>query len=1211
MTIEEALIFLDTILCEKGLSNLQELVLRQCWEGQSYAEISENFSYDHDYIRNIGFTLWRTLSEALGEKVTKSNVKSVIRRHSIKTQSAPRKSTNTLPFVGGKNTNSRQDWGEAIDVSFFYGRTQELTTLTQSIVQDRCRLITLFGMGGIGKTALAVKLAQQIWTAPPLTEKDEFEYIIWRSLRNAPTLETLLADLVPFLSNQQETKAEIPQLLQYLRTSRCMVILDNWETILDVGCVGKYRPGYEGYGELLKVIGETAHQSCLIITSREKPGEMVTLEGLISVQSMQLRGTAEAAFALLQNKSLSGSEVQKQELGDRYGNNPLALKIVATSIQDLFDGDIGKFLEEDTALFNGIRHLLDQQFHRLSPLERTIMYWLAINREWTTIAELQSDIIPAVSKGKLLAALEGLNGRSLIEKKSGSYTQQPVVMEYVTDQLIEQVCGELATDGITDVTDKLMTFTNNPSATSVTKSAATSAPLFLTHALIKTTVKDYIRESQCRLILGAIANQLRTTFTSPRAIEEQLQRILVQLRASETTLSGYGGGNLINLCNELQIDLTGYDFSGLTIWQAYLYKVNLHLTNFTHSNFAKSVFTQNFGGIKSVTFSPDGELLATGDTNGTVYLWQVASGQLLSFCRGHTSWVHSLSFSPDGKTLASGSTDQTIKLWDTHTGQCLKTLQGHTNVVLSVAWNPNGQILASGSHDQTAKLWDTRTGKCCKTLQGHTNQVWSVAWSPDGQVLASGAHDQTVRLWNPNTGQCLKILQGHKSLVCSVAWNPDGQTLASGCYDQVVRLWDIHTGECIETLQGHTNQVWSVAWSPDGKILASSSHDQTVRLWNIDTGHCLQTLQGHTDVIFSVTWSSDGLILASGSDDQRVRLWDTHTGECLKTLQGYTSQVWSVAWSLEGQTLASSFDDQIVRLWDTHTGHCIQTLQEDSLVLSVVWSPNGQTLASSNSYGKTVKLWDIHTGECFQILQGHTGWIFSIAWNRDGQTLASGSTDQTLKLWDTRTGQCLKTLPGHTHWVWSVAWSHDGEIIASGSLDQTVKLWDTRTGECFRTLYGHTHSVCLVAWHPDGQILASSSYDQTIKLWDRHTGECLKTLHGHTDWVWSVAWHPNGQILASASQDQTIKLWDIHTGKCLKTLQGHTNWIRSVAWSPDGQTLASGGGDETIKLWDVKTGECVKTLRAKRPYEGMNITGIRGITEAQKVTLKALGAVEI
>ncbi len=128
-------------------------------------------------------------------------------------------------------------------------------------------------------------------------------------------------------------------------------------------------------------------------------------------------------------------------------------------------------------------------------------------------------------------------------------------MEYVTDQLIEQVCAELATDGITDVTDKLMTFTNNPSATSVTTSAATSAaksaPLFLTYALIKTTVKDYIRESQCRLILGAIANQLRTTFTSPRAIEEQLQRILAQLRASETTLSGYGGGNLINLFVEI------------------------------------------------------------------------------------------------------------------------------------------------------------------------------------------------------------------------------------------------------------------------------------------------------------------------------------------------------------------------------------------------------------------------------------------------------------------------------------------------------------------------------------------------------------------------------------------------------------------------------------------------------------------------------------
>jgi hypothetical protein len=354
------------------------------------------------------------------------------------------------------------------------------------------------------------------------------------------------------------------------------------------------------------VIGETAHQSCLIVTSREKPTEMVALEGLVSVHSMQLRGVAEAAIALFQGKQVSGSDTQKQEIGDRYGNNSLALKIVVTSIQDLFDGEIGTFLEQDTLLFNGICQLLERQFHRLSPLEQTIMYWLAINRDWTAIAQLREDIVPAISRANLFTALEGLNGRSLIEKQSGSYTQQPVVMEYVTDQLIERITTELIT---------------------------TQISLLLSHALLKTTVKDYIRESQRRLILGGITEQIRKTFSSPKAIEQQLQRILTQLRASPNPLPGYGGSNLLNLCHELKIDLTGYDFSGLTIWQAYLQEANLHHVNFQNAELVKSVFAETFSGVFSVAFSPDGKLLATGDNDGEIRLWQVADGKQLWLSR--------------------------------------------------------------------------------------------------------------------------------------------------------------------------------------------------------------------------------------------------------------------------------------------------------------------------------------------------------------------------------------------------------------------------------------------------------------------------------------------------------------------------------------------------------------------------------------------------
>ncbi|NJL41926.1 MAG: hypothetical protein HC899_38675, partial [Leptolyngbyaceae cyanobacterium SM1_4_3] len=255
-----------------------------------------------------------------------------------------------------------QDWGEAPDVSRFYGRTVELTTLSDWILQDHCRLVGVLGIGGVGKTALSVKLAEQV--------QDHFTYVVWRSLRNAPPLETLLTELVPFLSGQQEIKADISSFLQCLRNHRCLVVLDNADTLLDSGNQsGHYRPGYEAYGELLRLVAETRHQSCLVINGREKGAQCAQREGGLAVQSLLLKGSPEAAAALIEATELTGSALQKQQLCDRYRYNPLALKMVATTIRDVFNGSITLFLEHNITLLGDISDLIQQQCSRLSTLE--------------------------------------------------------------------------------------------------------------------------------------------------------------------------------------------------------------------------------------------------------------------------------------------------------------------------------------------------------------------------------------------------------------------------------------------------------------------------------------------------------------------------------------------------------------------------------------------------------------------------------------------------------------------------------------------------------------------------------------------------------------------------------------------------------------------------------------------------------------------------
>ncbi|MEH1920177.1 NB-ARC domain-containing protein [Nostoc sp.] len=1093
------------------------------------------------------------------------------------------------------SSNTRLDWGEAIFNSVFYGRREELTMLEQWILNEQCQLVALLGIGGIGKTALSVKLAQQI--------QDNFEYVIWRSLREAPPVKIILGNLIQFLSDEQETEGNLPEsfsdrvsrLLYYLQNHRCLVILDNAESILRSGSrAGLYPEGYEEYGELLRRVGEATHQSCLVLTSREKPKEVALLEGqALPVRSLLLSGLKVAeGQEILKLKGLSAAEDEWKVIIERYAGNPLALKIVATTIKDIFDGNMTDFLQQETAVFGEIRDILEQQFERLSDLEKDIIYWLAINRESITLSELREDIISPIPQAKLLEAVESLGRRSLIEKttptlteKTGSlFTLQPVVMEYVTNRLIEELCGKIVTQNI---------------------------DLFRRHALMKATGKDYVKDTQVRLIIKPVINGLITALRSKRNIENQLTQILRNLRETSPLEPGYTGGNIFNLLCQMQTDLSNYDFSNLTVLQADMRNVNLHNVNFAHANLAKSVFVETFGGVFSVTFSPSGKLLATGDTNGEIRLYDVVDGQQLLTCEGHTGWVWSVAFSHDGQILASGSNDQTVKLWDTSTGQCLKTLQGHNAGVRSVAFSADSRMLVSGSEDQTVKLWDINLENCLRTLQGHSGGIQSVAFSVDSQLLASSSEDQTIKVWDVSTGQCLQTLQEHTRRVYSIAFSPNSQIIISGCHDQTIKVWDVSTGKCLQTLQEHTNLINSVAFSLDGQMFASGSDDHTIKLWDISSGKCLKTLRGHSNRIWSVSFSPDGNILASSSDDHTVKLWDINSGRCIKTLQGYNNGVWSVAFNLDGKILVSGSNDQTVKLWDTTTGQCIKTLRGHSnRVTSVAFNPDNHIIASG-SEDQTVRLWDAIAGKCFKILQEHSNRITSVAFSPDGHILASASDDQTVKLWDVGTGQCLKTLQGHSGRIWSISFSPNSGVLASGCHDQTVKLWDVNTGQCFKTFEGHTDWVWAVAFGLNGRIVASGSGDQTIKLWDVSNGQCLKTLQGHTNCIYSVAFSPDGEMLASSSGDQTVKLWDVSTGECLSTLLGHTRWVWSVVSSYNGQIVASCSEDETIKLWDIKTAKCLQTLKSESPYEGMNITGVFGLTEAQKSTLKILGAVEL
>ncbi|MEG5058187.1 NB-ARC domain-containing protein [Microcoleus sp. A2-C5] len=428
MKAQEAIALIDILLQsankKQKLNDIQSLVFLETWEGHTYQEIADRLLYEHDYIKQVGAHLWQIISKIIGEKVSKQNLQAVLRRYEH----------SSVP------DHCIQDWGEAIDISSFYNRIQELETLETWISGNSTRAIGIFGIGGIGKTSLSVKLAQQI--------QSQFEFVIWRSLQQAPTLDVILSNILPILTNSSATtNNSISALMEQWRQKRCVLILDNLESILQGGNrSGQYQQGYEDYGLLIARIADESHQSCLILTGREQPGGFAVRSGEnLPVRSLKLFGVSPPVCKqILADKGLKATLLQSRDIVNYFGGNPLAIKIAATTIQTLFGGDIQRFLLQGNTVFSDLWDLLDRQFDRLSPLQQQIMYWLAMNQEAATPARLKAEILPKVSGRDLMEALEALAARSLIEDRRSlndsaptTLMLQPAIVEYIIERLIQ------------------------------------------------------------------------------------------------------------------------------------------------------------------------------------------------------------------------------------------------------------------------------------------------------------------------------------------------------------------------------------------------------------------------------------------------------------------------------------------------------------------------------------------------------------------------------------------------------------------------------------------------------------------------------------------------------------------------------------------------------------------------------------------------------
>ena len=567
------------------------------------------------------------------------------------------------------------------------------------------------------------------------------------------------------------------------------------------------------------------------------------------------------------------------------------------------------------------------------------------------------------------------------------------------------------------------------------------------------------------------------------------------------------------------------------------------------------------------------------------------SPHLLAYLNNHSEKSVTIAFSPDGRILATGNDNGSIALWDMATYQMLGTpIVGDSSYTGALAFSPDGRALVSEGDSHKILLWDVSTHQqiAPPISTSHEMPIVEIVYSPDGKLLASRSRDSTI-LWNTGNYQPIGQPLPTYSYGSGIAFSPDSKTIAIGDVG-FVQLWDVSTHQLVGQPFVGTTQIFKVAFSPDGTILAAGGNG--VMMWDVSTR---QPRGEPLSSGWQFSFSPNGKTIATSSssrDSDGIIIWDVTAHQPIDKYQG--SNIWDITYSPDGKILVSIGSDGII-LWDTTASPPLseQLSGKDS---KGVFSPTQEILATYGNAG-SLTIWDMTTHQPIdQPFITPSGNVTSIAFSTDGKFMAAGDDNSNITLWDVASHKVLKTFTSESVFpvkrVVSIAFSPDNKYLVAGSVDESLSIWDLTTDQKpMYLLVGYSNysgplidikgkssgSVMDVAFSPNGKILASVNFNG-VTLWDvaklQPIGQPLvhQSPGGNISRVNCIAFSSDGKILASGSDDSSIILWDLTTLQPLRQpLVGHTGYIYSVAFSPNGKTLASWSNDGTIRLWDVGT----------------------------------------
>lgn len=1072
---------------------------------------------------------------------------------------------------------------EAPVVSGFRGREKELSLLRAADESPEVNIVTVLGLGGMGKSWLAKVFLDEA--------ASNFADIVWVPLLNAPDWETtaknIIRTLAPGASLDLGTPQEVLGLLyQRLQEARYLLVLDNFESLMKPhgSRAGELRPEHQGYEQLLKVLA-LGMAGLTVMTSREHPRTLDSLGNKVS--TVQLVGlSVDEAGTLDARRQVEGTDAEWAQLVQLYGGNPQLLRLATATVVSL-GGRLSSFLSQRSGQMAGERDLYAWHFDRLSERERSALYWLAVRRTPIPMHEVVARFFPPPAHGdsEALDVLTSLRARDIVEWSPPDVVSlQPALLEYVTHRLVQDMVHDLV--GL--------------------RTGAGAAPT--EHALLLTSSSASVRSSVRQLVLQPTLDQLALEVGGASELGIRLRAYLDRLRDDPLGKQGYGAGNVCNLLATHEAEIRDLDLSSLVVRQANLSDSRLIGSSLAHAELVECDTAQTFGNILTVAASPDGEWFAAAGTDNDVRVWTHQGLQHATFI-GHTNWVRSMAFDAAGSLLATTSSDGTLRVWDVRRRSLEWSVEAHGMRVWSLAWA--GDAVVTASQDGTLRAWRADTGQPVAEMVGHTAPVLAVATLAEC-LVASGSADGTVRFWSLEDGaEVSRFDCGFEARALAATADT---VLVGGDTGRIILVTHIEgEGTTATPLRDEGSPVNAIAISPDRSWAATAHDDGSILIWDLPRRHLLSQLGGHASRTTSLAFGA-GEYLLSGGEDQRVCRWDTSRWQLQDVLVGKANHAWSVALSRapglpdEGPLLVSAHEDAALRVWrEQSAGWTLaQELRGHTNRIWSVRTSRSRPQAVTASEDGFARVWDLATGQAAAVLGDHLSAVWAADFTRDGKAVITGTHDGKLRVWDVETGRVRAQVTGHQKRIRAVECHPQEDLVVSGAEDFVIRAW-TSDLEPLASLNGHEDRINALSFSQDGSILTSGGRDGQVIVWDFESREPLTAITAPV-FVWAVATSPTGDTVAFGLENGEVRTFDRHTQAESGPICQHDHRVKSLTFSDDGRLLFSCSEEGAIRVLDLAHGSVDAEMHAPRSYEGLDITGVQGLSAAGLATLEILGA---